>query len=249
MDWKVYFVIDGLEECSRGDVDIVFEEVKRLSTCRTVLFLCSSRPLWEHLREKSILGTNYTIEMEVANRQDEVNAYISRNLKQCRTRYSLSLDSENLIKEQLQLGWGGMYLWLALQMKGILDDLGNGIPAGDILSNLPCDLPSANDNALLRISEKSVASRIFQIIVAAEPSLTVKKLRVAASITPGEVEWSRVAMPSNQTAFLRRYGGHFMEEDENERVRFIHYSAVQHLFDPPSDPKTQSFHFKVANAR
>lgn len=249
-DWKGYIVLDGIDDCLRDDVDVVFEELKRLSTFRTILLLSSSRPLWKHLKRATcIIDVNSTITLEEADRDQEITSFISANIEKWKKFHTLPTDFEDIIREQLQLGWDGMFLWLALQMEGISHDLDSGIPIGDIISNLPRNLPETYDRALLRIKDQPLASKILKLVVAAEPALKLNELRVAACIIPGDLTWSVLDLPVRGSVFLWQYGGHLLELDEDENVRFIHYSAAIHLMDPAVDPQVQALHFDLTDAK
>lgn len=249
-DWRCHIVIDGLDECPRDVVEALFEDLKYLALSRTVLLLCSYRPLSKHLDgAKSSFGSDLILNMDEVDRSDEVDAYISKNLEKWRKHDQVSLDSENLIRDQLRYGWNGMFLWLALQVEVISDDLFYGKPVVDIISNLPTDLPKAYDRAFLRIAERSLAPTVMKLVAAAESPMTVRELRVAANITPGKRDWNPVKLPEKDTLFLWRYGGHLLEMDEDDHVQFIHHSIFLHLSNQPADPEAHEFHFRLADAK
>ena len=243
--WIGSIVIDGLDECLSSDITTVFEALQHLSKARTIRVLCSCRTLWKDLDSATALfnSLSATIMIDDVDRSKEADAYISSRIQTWRSAYSLSSESEDLVRKQLQFGWQGMFLWLALQCDVISEDLSEGIPIGDIISSLPRDLPEAYHRVLLRIKDKEFASRIFMLVTAADPALSIDELRVAANVAPGDAAWNPIHTSMDELAFLRMHGGPLLEMDENRKVYFIHHSVVMHLLEGPVDDRAQMLHF------
>jgi hypothetical protein len=245
--WRGSIVIDGLDECSSSNVTTVFEEVERLSKSRAIRVLASCPTLWKDLdRATSLFNTpSTTIMIDNIDRSKKADAYISGRIQTWRSAYSLSSESEDLVRKQLQFGWQGMFLWLALQCDVISEDLSEGIPIGDIISSLPRDLPEAYHRVFMRIKDKGFASKVFRLVTAADPALSIDELRDAANITPGEDAWNPIHTTMDELAFLRIHGGPLLEMDENRKVYFIHHSVMMHLLDEPVDGQAQVLHFDL----
>lgn len=248
--WMGSIVIDGLDECRSIDIAIIFKALQRLSKLRAIRVLGSCRTLWKDFDRATTLfnSPSATIMIDDVDRSKEVDAYISGKIRTWRSAFSLSSESEDLVRKQLQFGWQGMFLWLALQCDVISEDLSEGIPIGDIISSLPRDLPEAYHRVLLRIKDKEFASRIFRLVTAADPPLSIDELRVAANITPGEAAWNPIHTTMGELAFLRIHGGPLLEMDENRKVYFIHHSVMVHLIDGPVDYRVETLRFDLWDA-
>lgn len=247
--WNGYIVLDGLDEFNNKDLSVVIEELERLAKRRTIHFLGSSRSGWEHFEKaKDIIPLSSVIDMEDFDRSPEVDSYISAYMTKWKTMREITPELESLIIKQLQLGWGGMFLWLALQVASITADLGSDIAVIDIITKLPKDLPNAFDRVLVKISDHQFGSTVMKTVAAAEEPMTVSELYVVANVVPGSLDWDPV--PAQLSSFLWRYGGNVLEVDEeDQKVRFIHHSILLHLLGPLAVPEARPFHFDLGPAK
>ncbi|KAL2680450.1 hypothetical protein Neosp_008051 [[Neocosmospora] mangrovei] len=75
------------------------------------------------------------------------------------------------------------------------------------------------------------------------------ELRVASNVEPGNTKWNDSTLSRTGKALISAYGGSLLDIDEEDfRVRFIHYSVLLHLTTPSSDAKTHAFHFDLEEA-
>ncbi|WAO93267.1 NACHT domain-containing protein [Fusarium falciforme] len=119
----------------------------------------------------------------------------------------------------------------------------------DILGNLPKDLPGAFEKALSRMRDGKYGSKLFKLVASAEPPLSMDELRVASNVEPGNTTWDNSTLSRSGKALISAYGGSLLDIDEEDfRVRFIHYSVLLHLTTPSSDVKTHAFHFDLEEA-
>ena len=248
--WKFFIILDGLDNCSRQAIATLFRELKYLSESRVVSVLFSSRT-WRECPQAvtAVWDPASTIVMEDADRSDEINSYITLKL----TQYAnLGPDSREILQAALQELWDGMFLWLSLQIELVLDDIDRDAPIRDIVESLPTELHETYDRALLRISEdnQTHAVRIMKLVAAADPALSLIELRVAGTITPENEVADDVSLPDHAPAFLRYYGAHLLTIDEDEKVCFIHHSALRHVLDPALvESGAHQLHFTLPDAQ
>lgn len=249
--WRGFFIVDGLDACPKDEIDVLFKELGRLwKSARTIHLFCSFRTSWKSVDlVKMTLKNTSVIILEDVDRSSEVESFISSKMNEWKTiRSSLTPKLETLIKKQLHLGWNGMFLWLALQVEFISSDLHSSMAILDLLHNLPGDLPATFDRALLQVADRAFASKVFNLVAAAEAPMTIDELRIAANVNIESVEWQPDS--SSSWSFLWHYGGHLLEMDEEDRkVRFIHDSVLQHVLGPATDPRASPFHFHLPEAR
>ncbi|KAJ4137179.1 hypothetical protein NW768_002760 [Fusarium equiseti] len=253
-NWRGIFVLDGLDEISEEVVDDIFRQLHRLGAHRQVNILCSSRPTSTcYSTVKSKFDEVRTLSMETADRSKEICAYLAAEISRWNTIRPLPAEIERLVKEQLLAGCQGMFLWLSLQIEDICprytQELRSDAEILDILGNLPKDLPGAFDKALSRMVDGKQGSKVFKLVASAEPPMDMDELRVASNVEPGNTAWNYSTLIGTGKALLSAYGGSLLDIDEEDlRVRFIHYSVLLHLTARSSDMKTGIFHFDLSEA-
>jgi len=191
--------------------------------------------------------------METADRSKEIRAYLKAEMSRWNAIRPLPTELERLMEEQLLAGCQGMFLWLSLQIEDICprytQELRSDAEILDILGNLPKDLPGAFDKALSRITNGKQGSKVFKLVASAEPAMNMDELRVASNVEPGNTSWDNSTLIGTGKGLISAYGGSLLDIDEEDlRVRFIHYSVLLHLTTPPSNTKTGIFHFDLLEA-
>ncbi|KAI8660956.1 NACHT domain-containing protein [Fusarium keratoplasticum] len=252
--WRGIFVVDGLDEMPREEVDDIFGQLHRLGEHRWVSLLCSSRPTSVcYTIARSKLDEMWTLSMETADRSGEIRAYLAAEISRWNTIRPLTTELNRLVEEQLLAGCQGMLLWLSLQIEDICprytQELRSDAEILDILGNLPKDLPGAFDKALSRIRDDKYGSKLFELVASAEPPLSMDELRVAFNVDPGNTKWDDSTLFGSGKALISAYGGSLLDVDEEDlQVRFIHYSVLLHLTARSTDVKTGIFHFDLSEA-
>ncbi|KAF6824367.1 NACHT domain-containing protein [Colletotrichum plurivorum] len=248
-DWEGVFVLDGLDEAPYEEMDELFIQMKRLMTVRHVRLCCSSRPTSRcKTIAESIIQINATLSMEHADRSGDILSYISAEVERWKLIRPFSAELEQLITRQLLVGSQGMFLWLSLQIEAICpkyaQELRSEAEILNIINNLPRNLPEAFDQALLRIPDHRYNSRIFQLVAAADPYLSIDELRIAVNIEPGILAWNSSSLVGSGHTLASQYGGSLLDIDEEDHgVRFIHHSALLHLAGRPAIRSAAPFHF------
>ncbi|KAK1773271.1 hypothetical protein QBC45DRAFT_340281 [Copromyces sp. CBS 386.78] len=232
-----YVVLDGLQECAKQEVEVVFEALHdlRKSHQLSVCFSTTLDGLPVELTEE-YLGIAHVLSLNSSQRDDEIGRFIRTEVRKRNAVRQPPLNSnlENVVTEALTLGAQGMYLWVSLHLEAIFPSHSDGILTDEsvlnILNHLPHDLPQAFDQALGRISDLRYGDRIFQLVAVAESPLTSEQLNVALNVQPGNNIWNETKLPRSTKQVVARCGGGLLEVDEEDNcVRFIHHSVVSHM--------------------
>jgi hypothetical protein len=151
------------------------------------------------------------------------------------------------------LSVGHRYLWVALQLETLFPRY-DPLMVSDaeifgMITSLPKDLSEAFERALQRVSDPRHGSKIFKLVAAADPPLTLDELNVALSVEPGNTIWDPTSLLRNPPALVSAWAGALLEIDEDEsHVQFIHHSALMHLLSASMNPATARYHFSLEDA-
>lgn len=119
----------------------------------------------------------------------------------------------------------------------------------NLINNLPKDLPQAFERALEEIIDDRYGGSIMKLVMAARSPLSLDELRVALAVVPGDPVWYAAKLPTNASQLISLCGGNLLELDEEDgKIRFIHYSVVSHLLQPTKNPRTMLYHFTEQEA-
>ncbi|PSR84440.1 hypothetical protein BD289DRAFT_261386 [Coniella lustricola] len=247
-DKQYNIVIDGLESCPKDESSDVFRCLERLMHERTV-FLCYSARTKSRFQELQtrLPPQVLSISLDEAAHHEEIEAFIRQEITRRNSNGDLNPEIVSLAVKQLVAGSQGMYLWVSLQLDSIFPRDSATVVTNervfDLLMSLPQNLPEAFERALESITDSSYGVRILKLVTAAETPLTVDELRVALTITPGLPVWNAERVPLDGRRLLTLCGGDLIEVDEeDDRVRVIHYSVVRHLQTQTTNPETQAYH-------
>ncbi|EGZ76346.1 hypothetical protein NEUTE2DRAFT_122994 [Neurospora tetrasperma FGSC 2509] len=232
-------ILDGLDECSEEDVEIVLQALQdlrqqhRISVCFSTRLDASGLPT-ELTQE--YLGTAADLSLNNVLRDTEIEEYIRLEVQRRNARREPQMSDELVeqVTKALAVGAQGMYLWVSLQIEAIFPSYNEGVLTNesvqDILHHLPKDLPQAFDQALDRIPDRRYGDRIFQVVAVAEICLTGEQLSVALTVQPGDPTWNEARLPHSPKQIVSRCGGGLLEiDEEDDQVRFIHHSVVPHM--------------------
>lgn len=139
------------------------------------------------------------------------------------------------------------FLWVTLQLDSIFPGHSRTVVTHEqilnLIYNLPKDLPEAFERALEEIIDDRYGDSIMKIVMAAESPLTLDELRVALTVVPGDPVWYAAKTPADAIQLIALCGGNLLELDEEDgKVRFIHYSVVNHLHRTTKNPRTALYH-------
>jgi ankyrin repeat protein len=234
-DPKVYFVLDGLDECDHQEKETLVQAVRKIQDKLKVL-VCSS------FREEPNNGLQSVTSQLLATRvvplphdNPDIEAFIAADLDRCVDQEQLKMGDPALIleiQEALLKGAQGMFLWAALQIKSLCS-MKTDRAIREALADLPKDLSETFARILLKSgsSDPLLQAKTLQLVLAAYRPLTTDELREALSVTPGDANWDPSQMLNDVYSALACCGCLLTVDEEELTVRVIHHSFKQYTFN------------------
>ncbi|KUJ08906.1 uncharacterized protein LY89DRAFT_328989 [Mollisia scopiformis] len=250
-NFKAYFILDGLDECSHAEREELVYQLRRLQKIFT-LFICLSYRLEAGNNSKLQFLINPTI-ISIPDANPDIEDYIVAELENYLKSGTLSIGDPALIleiRDALLDGAQGMFLWVNLQLKSLcVEQTDEAIRQA--LSNLPKDLPETFSRILDRSKDQggSYQQRILELVSIAQRPLTTEELREALSVVPGDTNWNSTRLINDFGSTLLYCGSLIMVDEEELTVRVIHHSAKKFLLSGRGTASAIPFSFKAAHTR
>ncbi|OCK75162.1 hypothetical protein K432DRAFT_467098, partial [Lepidopterella palustris CBS 459.81] len=227
--YRAYFILDGLDECDSTEKKNLIQHLRNLEQFTAI-------------RITSIPDVNPDIEV-----------FINAELKSCIESQKLVIGNPNLIleiRDALLKGSQGMFLWVALQIQSLCA-IRTDASIRDALANLPKDLPETFSRILQRSegSGKPYQRLIFELITTAYRPLTMKELREALSVVPGDAVWNPERLLNDVYSTLSCCGCLLTVDEEELTVRLVHHSVKQFLLNGFADSTNTSFTWSSAQRK
>lgn len=241
---KVYFVIDGLDECDGVDRKAVIHELRQWQNYYKILLCATVRqepksPFVDDTEWTELAQT--TIAAIPDNRQD-IEAFIEAELEaRIKTGRLVTGDPFLVleIQDALVNGSQGMFLWVVLQIESLCS-MTTDEAIRQALADLPRDLSQTFTRVLQRSHDlsldKSHQRSVLELIATAHRPLRVEELREALSVIPGDPVWNPSRLLNNIFGILACCGSLLTLDEEEMTARLVHSSVKQFLMDSkPSD--------------
>ncbi|MCJ1384352.1 hypothetical protein MMC17_007468 [Xylographa soralifera] len=230
---KVYFILDGLDECGNAERDALLGHIRDLQKIFSLLLCISSRlepDSASNLRPEQITAASFIM---IPDLNPDIEAFIEAELEACITSEALIVGDPTIvieIQDALMAGSQGMFLWVALQIVSLCS-MGSDYAIRQALADLPKDLSEAFSRALRRPerSERTYQRQTFELIIAALRPLTTEEFREALSVVPGDTHWNPERLLNNIKLTLSYCGGLVIIDEEELTVRLAHHSIKQFL--------------------
>ena len=229
---RYFFLIDGLDEFS-GDKSELIDLVGTLSSHQNVKICVSSRP-WvvfedAYNQKPSLVMENITspdIKLYITSKFDASPAFVE--MKEVYLDYCDKL-VENLIKKA-----SGVFLWVVLTVRSLLESFSNGDRPEDIhdrLALVPPDLEGLFRKILDSIEPRYFkhASQLFQVFAAAKKPPTI----LCMAFTDQSIEQAMAAKVKPLTGSEIRYMARTMKRRINSRCKGL--LEVGYFADEESD--------------
>ncbi|KAI0176983.1 hypothetical protein BJ166DRAFT_11800 [Pestalotiopsis sp. NC0098] len=247
----VRLVLDGIDECSEEEVDLICSSLQHLQQSCSLYFCVSYRDQAEGVQAK-LLKIGQTPTLSVPYDNPDIREFIGSELQKMGQSGKLSVGDPKLlttIRETLLRGADGMFLWVALQMDTICAQrTDNAIQQA--LDNLPKGL-SATFRRILTSSKQEgrcYQKDILKILVGATRPLVMDEFREALSVTPGDTVWDPRKLINNIQSTLACCGSLVVIDEEERTVRLLHQSVAQFLQEITPDLTQWSFSAQDASS-
>jgi ankyrin repeat protein len=249
-DYKAYFVLDGLDECSQTDRDTLAQQLQKLQETFTLLLCISFRVEPNNALELSPRRFTATRIASIPDENPDIEAFIEAELERCLNSRELVIGEPTIILEihdALLKGSQGMFLWVALQIQSLCA-MGTDQAIRDALADLPKDLLETFSRILRRSKGLGEYNQrqILQIVTAARRPLTVDELREALSVVPGDTVWIPSRLLNNIYSALACCGCLLTVDEEELTIRFVHHSVKQFLLSSSQGPNDIIFTIESA---
>ncbi|KAL2137705.1 hypothetical protein VTI28DRAFT_8513 [Corynascus sepedonium] len=220
----IYFVIDALDECEQGLVDLIKLIKSSLALSDKVKWLVSSRPTVE-------LKTPYTadalLELDTQKLKGPVNAYINHKLSILKTREGYDDSVLASVAAEVHQRTENTFLWVALVFKELDAEDGSlnhvhGTYALEIVREIPSGLSKLFDYMMARIEKGMRRDPLYCKAVLAVATLALRPLSVSELVVLAGLP------PNMDPRTIVRKCGSFLTIRE-ETISLIHQSAKDYL--------------------
>ncbi|PZD35045.1 Arp, Ankyrin repeat protein [Pyrenophora tritici-repentis] len=249
-DVKVYFVLDGLDECDNEEKETLVQAIRKIQVKLKVL-VCAS------FREEPNNGLQSITNQLLATRavfipddNPDIDAFIEADLERCLRQECLTIGDPALIldiQDALSKGSQGMFLWVALQIRSLCS-MKTDHAIREALADLPKDLSETFARILRKSgsSDPALQAKTLQSVLAAYRPLTTDELREALSVTPGDATWDPSRILNDAYSALACCGCLLAVDEEELTVRVVHHSVKQYVLDGLNGVKHIGFSFDEA---
>ncbi|KAH7161651.1 hypothetical protein EDB81DRAFT_925251 [Dactylonectria macrodidyma] len=238
-DREFYLILDGLDECNLDEQNNMFRcfdqiQSKALANHKICV---SVRSTPENLLR---FGKRIRWYTSMPEHNEDIKEYIATEVDHCLQDGRLVVGDPHLaqdIKEALNDGANGMFLWVSLQLDLICSETSDH-SIRESIKSMPRDLTEVYKRVLSKASSedsKAFNVRVFKFLVAAIEPLTTEQLREAISVCPGDTIWKRSHQINSIQAVLRFCGSLIQVDEEEDTVCFIHHSAKSFCLRPADD--------------
>ncbi|CAI6270740.1 unnamed protein product [Periconia digitata] len=251
---RAFIVIDGLDEVSEDEqrnVKSFLKEVQKTNSARILAFTHAA------MNMSQVFTYCSRLHVTAKDLKDDVEIFIDSQID----RYSqgeLSACSPSvldIIKRKLIADAEGMFLWVALQFKALLDvceEDGTPDRIPDLLETLPRKITDLYSLLLERIAERTGdqaerAKKTFQWVIYSKRPLSIRELEEAVSISEGQKSWTRSSFKLDLPK-LARLCGNLIEFDEaNGTVSLSHHTVEAFLQDYNNGQEAAKFAIEEAS--
>jgi hypothetical protein len=153
----VYLIVDALDECEDGLVDILNLISKSLTLSDKVRWLVSSRPEVDVTAKLENPGICRIADLNAQTLDGPVNRYIDYKLSALKKRDDYTDKILTLVSDEIHQRAENTFLWVALVFKML--DSKDGWEATETVKSIPTGLSSLYDHMMTRIEDENEANQ------------------------------------------------------------------------------------------
>ncbi|KAF6795046.1 hypothetical protein CSOJ01_13505 [Colletotrichum sojae] len=227
---RKFLLIDGLDECDQRELRNLLQALTSVHNLPDWYLGFSARLSAE--TPKSLLASHITLKwhftMPVEN--PDIDRFVESELSRRLANGQLTVGDTIILPEirhALITGAKGMFLWVALQLDAICDEVSDDAMR-EVIKTLPSDLTETYIRILRKASAQDTRKyhiRLFKFIAAAYKPLSLGQIREMAAVIKGSPVWDPRKQINDVTKILRYCGSLIMVDEEKFTVRFVHHSA------------------------
>ena len=221
--FKIFFILDGLDECSNGTKTEVLARLQDLQDAGVFLLCIASR-------QKLKVKDGVYVLMPTAD--SDIAEYVDEELEQLLSAGDLVINDPDIvvqIKDSLTTQSNGMFLWAASQLS-TLSYLKSDYAILKALKSPPMTIHETYARMLgvaAPIENRYLRLTLELILVSKRP-LTINELAEALSIKPGKGRFKSLRFKNRTRSLIADCGGLVTIDEEDLTVNFIH-SSVSHF--------------------
>ncbi|KAF2398507.1 hypothetical protein EJ06DRAFT_544172 [Trichodelitschia bisporula] len=232
---KVYFVLDGLDECDAAERRELIGSLQVLQQAFPLLVCVAHKPEPIAALQHTLKTLSNPAVTPIPDDNPDIAAFIKAELERFRDpKQHLVRDPELIreIEDALLQGSQGMFLWAALQI-GALHEMHTDHAIREALLDLPKDLSETFSRILEKYarSGKEYQRPILELVTVARQPLSTEQLDEALSVVPGDTNWDESKLLIDPIRTLSCCGSLLIVDEEEHTVRLIHHSVKQFLID------------------
>lgn len=249
-DVKVYFVLDGLDECDNEEKEALVQAIWKIQVKLKVMVCASFREEPNNGLQSITYQLLATRAVTIPDDNPDIDAFIEADLERCLRQERLTIGDPALIldiQDALSKGSQGMFFWVALQIQSLCS-MKTDHAIREALADLPKDLSETFDRILQKSgsSDPALQKKTLQLVLAAYQPLTTDELREALSVTPGDATWDPSRILNDVYSALACCGCLLAVDEEELTVRMVHHSVRQYVLDGLDGVKHIGFSFDEA---
>jgi ankyrin repeat protein len=249
-DAKIYFVLDGLDECDYEERETLVQALRKIQEKRKLLVCASFRKEPNKGLQPMTTQLSATRVVSLPDDNPDIEAFIEAELERCLRQERLVIGDPTLIlkiQDALSEGSQGMFLWVALQIQ-TLCSMKTDYAIQEALTDLPKDLSETFARILRKSgsSDPALQARTLQLVLAAYRPLTTDELREALSVVPGDATWDPSRILNDIYSALACCGCLVAVDEEELTVHVVHHSVKQYILDGLDSVQHMGFPFNEA---
>ncbi|KAF6825989.1 hypothetical protein CMUS01_09621 [Colletotrichum musicola] len=227
---KKFLLIDGLDECGQRELRSLLQALASVHNLPGWYLGFSVRLSPE--TPESLLASYFTLKwhftMPVEN--PDIDRFVESELNRRLNNGQLRVGDTAILHEirhALITGAKGMFLWVALQLDAICDEVSDDAMR-EVLKTLPSDLTETYIRILRKASAQDTRGyhiRVFKFIAVAYEPLSLGQIREMAAVIKGDPVWNPKKQINDVIKVLRYCGSLLVIDEEEFTVRFVHHSA------------------------
>ncbi|KAF2624033.1 hypothetical protein BU25DRAFT_493930 [Macroventuria anomochaeta] len=245
---SAFLLIDGLDEVSeteRRNVKSVLKTIQKKESVRILAMTHAAMDMTKVLTRCSRLqikpdDLRHDITTYV---QLQIDTYLQSDLLGC------SSSALDLVKRKLVSDAEGMFLWVDLHIKAILDACEeDGTPdrIPDLLETLPQGITELYSLLLHRVTEGSShqaerAKKAFQWAIYGRRPLAIEELQEAVSITAEQKSWTAPSFALDASRLSRMCANLIDHDEATKQVVLAHHSVESFFRSEPGGGNLKAF--------